>query len=64
MREVSQHKKQEHEIAGLCVLVEECASDGPAILLVYIEDESGRRTELLHFYAAMGLYQQHTGAGW
>ena len=55
---VGHHKLDDHEIAGYRVILQQCRSDRPAMLIVWTTHD-GHSTELMHFYPAMGLSRQH-----
>ena len=55
---VGHHKLNDLEIAGYRVILQQCYTERPAMLITWTSNE-GQTKELMHFYPAMGLSKQH-----
>ena len=57
---VATHKREDHEVGPYRMIIKECTSERPAMVIMFRHhDPSIRPVELMHFYAAMGLSDQH-----
>ena len=57
---VATHKREDREVGPYRMIIKECTSERPAMVIMFLHnDPSIRPVELMHLYAAMGLQDQH-----